>query len=216
MLNPDRYFDPAPGVRDRRPRALRARRAPAAGLPARPRRPAHPGREHAVPRSGGAARHPRSLRHADALLAGRRRSSALGVPSLDGTPVETDSRAHLAALRRAHATCSAARRAAAGCGTSSPTCSASTSRSTPATPTPSTIASTRSCAPTRSGRARCSSASGSRCSAPPTPPPTPLAWHQQIRDSGLGRLGAADVPARPRHQHPAPGLAGGDGPARRR
>ena len=183
MLNPDRYFDPAPAVRDlARELYGRAARLPAR-LPARPRRSAHARREHAVPGSGGAARHPGSLRDADALLAGRaargagralaRRHAGRDRPAAD-----------LAALRRALAPVPRHAERLLAAARARPTSSASTSRSPPATPTPSTTASTRSCAPTRSGRARCSSGSGSRCSARPTRPPTRSTWHQQIRDSG--------------------------------
>ena len=171
MLNPDRYFDPAPGVRDLA-RELYGRAArPAARLPARPRRSAHPRREHAVPGSGGAARHPRSLRDADALLAGRAARGA-GRALARRHAGRDRLAAHLAALRRAHAAVPRHAERLLAAARAGRRLRHRRAARPPATPTPSTTASTRSCAPTRSGRARCSSGSGSRCSAPPTPPPT--------------------------------------------
>ena len=178
---------------------------PAAGVPARTRRSADARGRRAVPESGGAHRHPRPLPRADAVLAGR----------VDGEPRDPaarrrrrskPTRGRSGRCSPTTSTCSAARPAAHGSRTSSRACSASPSGSTARRRRASTTGSTSSSRSPSSGRARCSSGSGSRCSARPTPRPTRSSGTAHIRESGWTGDVAADVPAGPRYQHPAPGV----------
>ena len=93
---------------------------------------------------------------------------ALGVPSraVPRRPI----RAPPGACSRSTTTCSAARRRVSGSTMSSRRCSASTCGSTPRPRTTTTTPSTRRWRRRTSGRARCSSASASRCSPPPKAP----------------------------------------------
>ena len=183
-----------------RPPPLRARRAPAAGLPARPRRPAHAGRGHAVSGPGAAAGDPRSLRDADALLAGRRaRAARRAVARRHAGRAPT--RARSGSSSPTTSTCSAARRAAAGWSTSWPTCSAS--RAAHRRRPRGDLRPHRAEAATPAFRPRALFERFNIEVLCTTDAATdPLTWHQQIRASGWG-AGPADVPARPRDQPPA-------------
>ena len=204
MLNPDRYFDPAPGVRERRPRALRGAARPAARLSARPRRSAHARREHAVPGAGRAARHSRITTSPGCSTRRACRWRRWACPRCDGTPVETDPRAIWQTLRRALLSVPRHADAAAGSSTSWPSVFGIDERLTAATRDAHLRPHRRAAAHARVPAARAVRAVQHRGALPrPTRPTDTLEHHQRDPRLGLERPRPADVPARPRDQHPA-------------
>ena len=141
---------------------------------------------------------------------------SLGIPRVDGVAGRRPTRGGSGSCSAITSTCSAARRAARGCGTSSRTCSASTepldARNGDGDLRPDSGAPARS----RDFRPRalfdrfnievlCTTDAATDT----------LEHHAAIRDIGLEGRRPADVPARPRDQHPPSELARGDrSPAR--
>ena len=186
MLNPDRYFDPAPGVRDLA-RELYGRAA---------RLPLVCPHGHVDPRilaENTPFPDPAALLVIPDHYVTRMLYSqgvpleALGVPSLDGTPVETDSRRiwrlfaeHMPLFRGTPSGCWLRHELADVFGIDEPLTAAQRRRR---------LRPHRRAAatPTRSGRAPCSSGSSIEVLCTTDSATDTLAWHQQIRALGLER-----------------------------
>ncbi len=108
----------------------------------------------------------------------------LGVPRLDGGPVETDPRKIWMTFAERFLSLSGHAVGLLARAMSWPASSESKSRSMRAPPGASTTRSARSWPSRSSGRARCSSGSASRCCVPRMRPPTRSSGHRKIRESG--------------------------------